>query len=341
MKLMTRHATLLICCASAAGCLGDGAASQPKAERIAQTTNIKPPAGTDSYMKAVTAMKAGNDDAAVAELEAALTQNPALQMARMTLGELYIKQQAYAKAVPQFQKATELDPYTLKNFYNLGLSLQVIDRLRESAAAYKRALKLDPQDFRSNMNLGLVYFALGEMDSSIVCLEKATRIEPSNVRAWSNIGVAYDAAGNATLAEASYRKALELDPANESTLVNLTSNLIAQKKAQDAVAIAERLVIVSATPLSRKRHGDALTLAGRWDDAQKAYDSALALDAGFTPALNAKAEALIARYEAELRLDDALRTQAIELWKKSLTLDANQPSVTQLVATWEAPRRFR
>ena len=109
----------------------------------------------------------------------------------------------------------------------------------------------------------------------------------------------------------------------------------------DAVAISERLVVVSATPLSRKRHGDALTLAARWADAEQAYDAALALDPSFTPAINGKAESIIAHYEAELRLDDSLRARAIELWKQSLKLDPNQPTVTEQLAQWEAPRRFR
>lgn len=336
-------AALAACLAAVTGCTfgGEKPAEPPKVQKIAATTNIKPPSGTESYLKAVTHLKSGNDDAAVAELETALTKNPALQMARMTLGELYIKRQAYDRAVPQFEELTKLDPYTPTNFYNLGLSLQVMARLRESATAYNRALKLDGQDFKSNMNLGLVYFALGEMDPAIAHLERATRIDPSNVRAWSNIGVAYDAAGNATLAEASYRKALELDPANEATLINLVSNLIAQRKAEDAVAISERLVVVSATPLSRKRHGDALTLAARWSEAEQAYDAALALDPSFTPAINGKAESIIAHYEAELRLDDSLRARAIELWKQSLKLDAKQPTVTEQLAQWEAPRRFR
>ena len=344
MKFTSPKNVALACGVLLAGCFGGGDAhptTAPKVQKIADTTNIKPPSGTDSYLKAVSQMKAGNDDAAVAELEAALTKNPAMMMARMTLGELYMKRQAYDQAVPQLQKVTELDPYTPKNFYNLGLSLQVLERLRDSAAAYNRALKLNGQDFKSNMNLGLVYYGLNDMDAAIVCLEKATRIDPTSVRAWSNIGVAYDAAGNAVLAEASYRKALELDAANESTLINLTANLIAQKKAEDAVAISERLVVVSATPLSRKQHGDALTIAGRWDEAEKAYDAALALDPRFTPALNAKAESVIARFESELRLDDTMRTRAIGFWQESLKIDPNQPRVTEQLAKWQSPKRFK
>ena len=342
MSFASRVVTLglLILVTGVSGCASDGG-SDARPPAVPSSTNLKPPAGTDAYVSAVKNLKAGNDDAAVADLEAALTVNPGLQMARMTLGELYMKRQSYEKAVPQFQAATEMDPYTLKNFYNLGLSLQVINRLQESGKAYARAIDLDPNDFKSNMNLGLVYFALGQMDPAIRYIEKATRVEPGNVKAWSNLGVAYDAAGNAVLAEASYRKALELDSTNEATLINLTSNLIGQKKTDDAIATAERLVAVTATPLSRKRLGDAQTLAKRYDDAIGSYDAALALDPKYAPAMNAKAEALVGKYEANLRLDDSLRQRALAAWKQSLALEPNQPAVKQNVAAYEDPKQFK
>ena len=322
--------------ALAAGCSSDGGGSSRPV--VPASTNLKPPAGTAAYVSAVQAMKAGNDDEAIKDLEAALTVNPALRMARMTLGELYMKRQSFAQAVPHLQAATRLDPYTLKNFYNLGLSLQVINELREAARAYVSALALDGNDFKTNVNLGLVHFALGEMDDAVNYLERATRVEPDNVKAWSNLGVAYDAAGNLVLAEASYRKALELDSTNESTLINLTSNLIAQHKSEDAIAIAGRLVAVNATPLSQKRLGDAQTVAGKYDAAGQSYDAALALDPNYTPALNAKAEMLIYQYDANLRLDDALRQRAIVTWQKSIKIDPNQPGVNENLQRWSSPK---
>lgn len=305
------------------------------------TTTYKQPPGADSYVKAVTALKAGNEERAIDDLERAVIKNPSLRMARMTLGELYITRREYDKALPHLQAASELDPYTLRNHYNLGLSYQVLNRLQEAAMAYIRGIRLAPDDFKTNMNLGLVYFALGQLDPAIYYLERATRVEPDNARAWSNIGVVYDARGNLILAEASYRKSLELDPTSESTLTNLTSNLIGQRKSTDAVAVARQLVAAHDSPLARKRMGDAYTAAGQWDEAVAAYDACLAADANFLPALNAKAEMFARRYDVELRLDDKLRQQALALWQQSLKLNPDQPNVTRNVTTWTDPKLFK
>lgn len=328
---MPTHLRRTICLAIllAAGCASPSTTSYPK------------PPGADQYVKAVATLKTGDQEKAIAELEQAVVLNPSLRMARMTLGELHVARKDYEKAVPQLRAASDLDPYTLRNHYNLGLSYQLLNQMQEAAHAYLRGLKVAPEDLKSNMNLGLVYFALNELDPAIFYLEKATRLEPTNARAWSNIGVVYDARGNLVFAEASYRKALELDPNAESTLINLTSNLINQKRGTDAVTVAQRLVSLNGSPLSKKRLGDAYTAAGQWDDAANTYDDAMKADTRFAPALNAKAEMFITRYEADLRLDDQLRQKALAAWQDSLKIDANQPAVIANVEKWKDAKVFR
>lgn len=305
------------------------------------STNYGKPQGADLYVKAMNELDRGNDDAAIADLNAAIDANPSLRMARMKLGELYLTKKDYDRAVPHLQAASDLDPYTRQNHYNLGVALQVMNRLQESAIAYIRALRVEPDDFGSNMNLGLVYFALGQLDPAVYYIEKSTRLSPESARAWSNLGVVYDAAGNLILAEASYRKGMELDPDSESTLINLTSNLIGQRKSTDAVAVARQLVEIQDTPISYKRLGDAYAVGGKWTDAIGAYDSALAKDRKFVPALNAKAELFVAHYEADLRIDDSLRQSAMALWTQSLQFRPEQPAVKSAIDRWSDPKVFK
>ncbi len=329
---MTMRKTILLCLPAAL--LTVGCATQP-------TTQYDKPAGSDRYVKAMIELDKGDQDAAIADLNVAIAENPSLRMARMKLGELYLTRKDYNNAVPHLQAASDLDPYTVENHYNLGVELQVLNRLQEAALAYIRALRLDANDFGCNMNLGLVYFGLGQVDPAIYFIEKATRIEPSSARAWSNLGVVYDAAGNQILAEASYRKALELDSTAESTLINLISNLIGQAKSADAVAIAKQLIVIRDEPISYKRLGDAYAVGRNWDEAVAAYDTAITRDKKFTPAINAKAEMLVARYENDLRIDDTLRQGAMTLWNQSLKIRPEQPGVKTSLAKWSDPKVFK
>lgn len=307
----------------------------------APTTHYDKPAGTDLYVKAMLAMDKGDKQAAISDLNAALAQNPSLSMARLKLGEIYLNEKDYEHAVPHLQAASDLDPYTVENHYNLGVALQVLNRLQEAALSYIRGIRLDADDFGCNMNLGLVYYALGQMDPAIYYIERSTRIEPANARAWSNLGVVYDAAGNLILAEASYRKAMELDPKSESTLINLTSNLISQSKSADAVAIARELIVLRGDPMSFKRLGDAYAAGRKWEEALSAYDAALVKDARYTPAINAKAQALVDRYDTDLRIDDTLRQNAMVLWNQSLQIRPEQPNVKSALAKWSDPKFFK
>jgi Tfp pilus assembly protein PilF len=311
-----------------------GCATQP-------TTSYDKPAGAELYVKAMVELDKGDQDKAIADLNAAIEQNPSLRMARLKLGELYLTRKDYEQAVPHLQAASDLDPYTVTNHYNLGVALQVLNRLQEAALSYIRGIKVDQDNFGCNMNLGLVYFGLGQIDPAIYYIERATRLEPTSPSAWSNLGVVYDAAGNVVLAEASYRKALELDSTSESTLINLTSNLVGQSKSADAVAIARQLVSRRDDAMSHKRLGDAYAVGKQWDEATAAYDAAIAKDKRLTSAINAKAQMLVARYENDLRLDDTLRQNAMALWNESLKIRPEQPSVKTSLAKWSDPKVFK
>ena len=318
----------MVLCAVLAGCT-------PAARR--QAAELK---GIDDYVRGVQLYRAGNHDAAIAALENAVAANPELRMAHSMLGDAYRARGDYLRASVHFEAATRLDPYTSANHYNLGVSYQFLNRLQDAAAAYLRALQLNPQDVRSNMNLGLVYMALGQLDDAVTYLERATRLDPNSAAVWSNLGVALDARGSTVLAESTYRKALELDSDNPVTLQNLAANLISRGKGPEALSIMEQVVARHDTPSARKRYGDALALVRRYDQAMRQYDAALQADPKYLPAINEKAFVLIRQYTDGLQLDDAQRQQALELWRRSLRLNPNQPRVAEALRKWEKPGLF-
>jgi tetratricopeptide (TPR) repeat protein len=292
------------------------------------------PRAIDRYIEGMAKLEQGRDDEAIDALEDAVMANATLRMAHRTLGDLYRERRKWLDALPHYEAAAELDPYTSSNHYFLGLTYQVLEQLEAAAASYNRAIELDPEYFAAHMNLGLTHFALGDLDQAMVHLERATKIDGNSARAWTNLGVVQDARGNAVFAEASYRRALEIDGKSAATMLNLAGNLINQGKANDAVLVAEMLVQASGTPTTYKRLGDAYTVARRWDDAAGAYDKALEPSRSFSPALNAKAEMRIMQFSDGLELDDKLRVEAIALWEESLKANPGQPAVENELSRW-------
>ena len=299
------------------GVIGVGCASN-------STPSIK---GVDRYVKAVQAYNAGDRDRAVANLIAATRANPDLIMARLMLGDLYREGGDYNQAVVQYERLVKLDPYTWSNFYKLGVTYQFLERLQEAADSYHQALKLNPEDPNSNMNLGLVYLYLGNPDDAVKFTERATLLDPKSAAAFSNLGVALDARGDYVRGEAAYRHSLDLDPENATTLLNLGTNLIQQNKGAEAVDIMERVVNMDNKPLHRKRYGDALAKAGRFDEAVHQFEEALKLDPKYYPAMNEIGWTRIQEYKNNLELDDSKREQAISSWNQSLNIRSDQPKI--------------
>jgi superkiller protein 3 len=310
-------------CVCAAGVIGVGCAS-----------STSQPKGIGNYIKAVQAYQTGDRDRAVQNLLAATRANPDLIMARLMLGDLYRESGDYSSAVNQYEVLVKLDPYTWSNFYKLGVSYQFLERLREAMNSYNRALKLNPDDPNTNMNLGLVHLYLGNPDDAVKYCERATLLDPKSASAFSNLGVALDARGEFARAEAAYRHSLDIDPENPTTLLNLGTNLIAQNKGAEAVDIMERVVKSADTPLHRKRYGDALAKAGRYDDAIEQYNAALKIDTKYYPAMNEIGWAKIAEYRNNLELDDNKRDEALAMWTQSLTINPDQPKIQAAKQEW-------
>jgi tetratricopeptide (TPR) repeat protein len=297
--------------------------------------NVAGPKGVDHYVQAVQQYHAGDKERAMAQLIEATRLNPNLIMPRVMLGDMYRADGNYDDAVKQFEQVTKMDPYYASNWYKLGVGYQLMERLKDAAGSYTKALKLKPADAKSNMNLGLVQLYLGNTEEALSYARKATELEPKSAAAWSNLGVTLDAMGDYPKAEEAYRKSIDLDPDNPATLVNLATNLMAQNKAAEAVELMKRAAGISNTAAVRKRYGDALAKAGRYDDAVAQYQAALKLDSKYYPALSEIGFTRIAEYRKGLELDDAKRQDALSNWKKSLAINSNQPKVQAAVKEWE------
>ncbi|MEM6314298.1 MAG: tetratricopeptide repeat protein, partial [Planctomycetota bacterium] len=175
------------------GCRGE---AEPAVER---------PTAVDQYVAGVEALNAGQRKTAVARLEAAVAANPELRMAQSLLGDIYREEGLYTQAVPHYEALLELDPYTLRNYYNLGVTHQLLNELQQAAEVYVRGIEVNANDFDLNFALGQVFLALQNDEEGLRYLERATRINPDSAKAWSTVGVAHDMRGNFVFAEASYR----------------------------------------------------------------------------------------------------------------------------------------
>jgi superkiller protein 3 len=298
------------------------------------------PEAVEFYVRGEQLRRQGNLRGAEEEYRAAVQRNPNLRMPHNRLGDIYKQRGDYEQAARHYEAVSRLDPYDPQGHYNLGVAYHFLNQLQDAAAAYLRALNLNPRDVTSNMNLGLVYLALDQPDDAVKYLQRATELDPKSAVAWSNLGVAMDARGESARAETAYRRSLELDSNATTTLQNLAANLLSQEKPGEAIAVMEQVVDRADTAGTRKRYADALVAGGRFDEAVRQYDIALKRDPRYYPAMNEKAFVLIRQYRDGLELDDDKRQGAIALFRQSLKLNANQPTIKRQLEKAENPQLF-
>lgn len=287
-----------------------------------------------TYVQGVYAYESGNPEA-IETLRQAVQENPSLIMPRILLGKIYKDKGDYASAIEYYRSVTELDPHDPEHRYNLGVSYQMIQRLQEAASSYQAALKLNPDDFGSNMNLGLVYLALGDIERAVKFTERATELRPNSAEAQANLAVTLDSAGQYSRAENAYRRSLEMAPVQAGTLVNYANNLLAQQKWQEAVQVLNEALKLENTPYLQKRLGDAYAQGGQLDKAMEQYQAALKANPKYYSALNEQARVLIQQYQAGMELQEPLRDKALALWRQSLEINPDQPTVKATLEQWE------
>lgn len=327
MSRFSRTQRVVLAIASIA--LAGGCAHEGTAGKGGQSQAI------ETYVKGVYAYKSGDHDNAVETLRAAIQENPNLIMPRTILGKIYKDKGDYESAAEYYQSLTKLDPYEPEHHYQLGVTYQMLKRLNDAAASYRNALKLDPKNFGSNMNLGLVYLATGDPENAVRYTQIAADLRPQSAEAQANLAVALDSMGQYEKAEVAYRKSLELAPSQAGTLINYANNLIAQQKWQAALQVLEETLKMEDTPYLHKRMGDAYSIGKDYDHAMQQYNLALKSNPKYYNAMNEQARVLISQYQAGMELEDKKRDEALGLWRHSLQINPNQPSIKALLEEWE------
>src|SRR5580765_5479232 len=76
------------------------------------TGSLQRPAAVEKYIEGAKSYQSGDLEKATAELSSAVRANPNLVMARIMLGDIYIKKSDFRSAKEQYLVLTSLDPYT-------------------------------------------------------------------------------------------------------------------------------------------------------------------------------------------------------------------------------------
>lgn len=120
------------------------------------------------------------EDAAVPEIEKALQLDPRLPMAHFLLGEIDLFKKNPQAAVAEFQKELAINPTVWLVYWRLGDAYVQMDNYDDAEKVLKEAIWLNEWSSGAYILMGQIALKRGDSDLAIGFLEKAERLDPQN-----------------------------------------------------------------------------------------------------------------------------------------------------------------
>ena len=193
-----------------------------------------------ALMRAQSAFGAGDDEAAVDELRAALAEDDGLLDAHQLLGTITLLAGDPEPAVGHFQRALALDPEHRQSLLGLANAYHELDLVDEATIGYRRLLEVAGQDSKATMALARIHVERGELaEAEEVLTAAAEGREPPPVVA-NKLGEVMALLGRRGEAEAKFRQALASNPELGEAHYNLAVLLDEAGRPFEAVTTYQR-----------------------------------------------------------------------------------------------------
>jgi serine/threonine-protein kinase len=179
--------------------------------------------------------------------ERALQLNDLLAPVHVTLGMIRTGSGDAQAALADFDRALALDPANADALREKAAAQQALGRSAEAEALYKRAVELQPRYWGNHSHLGAFYYRHARYAEAEAAFRKVIELVPESPRGYASLG--------AVLHEAGGR-----DP--------------------EAVAVLERSMALAPTYRAAANLGLIEFSQGRYAEAARAYEKALALESG-------------------------------------------------------------
>ena len=155
----------------------------------------------------------GDYAAALTQFQAAIEKNPQDTDALSNLGQVLVKMNRPADAIPYLTRAVSLAPSQWAYQFNLARALGLVGRLDESIQGYRTAQLLFPNDYVTTFNLALSLHKRGDEAAAVEQYQKAITLQPDDASFRKALAISYERLQKSPDAAAAYQEYLRLSPA--------------------------------------------------------------------------------------------------------------------------------
>ncbi len=194
--------------------------------------------------------------------------------------ETAFQERRYDEGIRLFAAYTEQHNTNPWGFFMLGLSAMKSGDAELAETSFIRALELDSTHVKSWLNLGRTLLDMYRGEEALLAVEHAFELDPESNEAYRIKGRSLHAMGRLEDAADAYRDALRLDDTDVWAMNNLALILIEQERYELALpSLARATQLRTDIAVIYNNLGMALERTYRFRAAEKAYESAVSLDA--------------------------------------------------------------
>jgi len=196
-----------------------------------------------------------------------------LSSAYVSLGLVYDGRGMYERAVGEFSKALDHDPFNHNALTGLAAAYEALNESEKAESTYFKTITLRPDYWYGYIDLGFYYCYKGRKQDALQQLQTILPLEPQGAAAWSNIGALYFYLERREDAGKAWKKSIEIHP-NYPAYSNLGSLYHMEGDEIAAIAMYEK-----ALELDDHDYQVWMNLAGAYQEVpeyrSKAHDTFL------------------------------------------------------------------
>lgn len=283
----------------------------------------------------------GNIAHAVEAFDRAITKDPAFALAYAGLGAAYWQRYIETsetnwtlRAINASLEALRLNPNQAEVHVTLATIYKGLGRTPAAVDELRKALALQPTADEAHRILGDIFASQGRIDDAVQAYHEAIAIRPNYWQNHNRLAVALMSVGRYNEAEASCRRVTELQPDSHIGYNNLGAVAVMQGNLALALESFTRAAGIRPAANAFSNIGTIHFWNGRFEEALKAYDRAIALKAGDASLHRNRGDALAELHDAAGARKAYL--QALDLATHQLTVNPKDDATLSLAALIEA-----
>lgn len=190
----------------------------------------------------------------------------------------------YARALPFFERAVELDSNYAEAWYQAGFCYGVLAKHNDALKASKQAARLRPEWSETYVNIGASSYAIGQYKEAADAYRQALKRDDSNADTQYAYGLTLNKLGKTDEEVLAYKRAIVVKPDHAGALEKVGQAYFKQKKWADAAKAFDQLQIYKPEAKTYNFLGESYYELGKLDESLTAFSSAVAYDADFDQA---------------------------------------------------------